>query len=157
MDKKTYNIRVDGIEIIEKSLQKGQVEQDEIFNFEIQAQSLVHQERNLIVVITSIEIGKTKTETISVGKIMSAIGFYVDDLMNVLIKKEEGLYEIPVDLEQLLKTISISTMRGIMFSEFRGTSLHNAILPIIFADTLKQVKGSLIDQITNTPITSKLD
>ena len=39
--------------------------------------------------------------------------------------------ELPTDIIVTINSISISTIRGIMFSTFKGTYLHNAFLPII--------------------------
>ena len=46
-------------------------------------------------------------------------------------KREDNNFDIPVDLEIMLKSVSISTARGVVFSELRGTYLHGAILPLI--------------------------
>lgn len=37
----------------------------------------------------------------------------------------------PDNILVTFNSISISTMRGLMFAQFKGTFLHNAILPII--------------------------
>jgi hypothetical protein len=47
---------------------------------------------------------------------------------------------IPPPLDLMLQDIAISTARGIMYSEFRGTHLHNAILPIVLPSSLKRSK-----------------
>lgn len=46
-------------------------------------------------------------------------------------KNTEGKLVIPNDFILLLNTVTIGTARGMMFSEFRGTFLHDAILPVI--------------------------
>lgn len=38
---------------------------------------------------------------------------------------------LPQGLLNLLNTVVIGTMRGVKFSEFRGTALDNAILPVL--------------------------
>jgi hypothetical protein len=39
--------------------------------------------------------------------------------------------KLPSDIIIAMNSISISTIRGIMFSTFKGTYLHNAFLPVI--------------------------
>jgi hypothetical protein len=46
-------------------------------------------------------------------------------------KNSDGKLIIPNDFILLLNTVTIGTARGMMFSEFRGTFLHDAILPVI--------------------------
>jgi hypothetical protein len=42
-----------------------------------------------------------------------------------------GNLNVPQGLTELLAVQAIATMRGIMFSTFKGTFLHNAVLPLI--------------------------
>jgi hypothetical protein len=81
MEKKMFYIRIHGIDIVERILNKSDIEDGDQFNF---------------------------------------------------------------DIENLLKSIAISTMRGIIFSDLRGTILHNAILPLVMADSFKPIKGTLL-------------
>ncbi|MDN3656692.1 hypothetical protein QWZ08_13690 [Ferruginibacter paludis] len=45
---------------------------------------------------------------------------------------------IPDTILETLNIITIGTMRGIMFTGFRGTWLHNSILPVIDPKFFKQ-------------------
>jgi hypothetical protein len=63
----------------------------------------------------------------------------IENFEDTLKKDEDDKYIIPGDLEGMLKQISISTIRGFMFSEFRGTHLHKAILPILLSESLVAV------------------
>ena len=51
--------------------------------------------------------------------------------MNDFFNKQHTLVDLPQEFITLLNSIALSTTRGVMFSQFRGTVLHNAILPII--------------------------
>lgn len=59
--------------------------------------------------------------------------FYVPELetLNDYYDKETNSVFLPEPLILTLNSISISTLRGIIYSEFRGTFLQNATLPII--------------------------
>ncbi len=50
-----------------------------------------------------------------------------------VVQLENGLFHVPVALDEMLRQVSISTTRGIIYSEIRGTYLHGAIMPIVFA------------------------
>lgn len=47
------------------------------------------------------------------------------------IKNIAEINKLPKKAFDTLNDIAISTVRGLMFSSFRGTFLHNAILPIV--------------------------
>jgi hypothetical protein len=44
---------------------------------------------------------------------------------------------LPSGIIDLLNSVSVSTVRGMMFSAFKGTFLHNAVLPVIDPKTFK--------------------
>ena len=46
---------------------------------------------------------------------------------------EEKNFKLTEELKDVLNSISISTTRGVMFSTFKGTYLHNALLPVVDA------------------------
>jgi hypothetical protein len=50
---------------------------------------------------------------------------------DVIKMNAEGKLEIPQPLAELLNAVSVSTARGAMFSAFKGTFLHNALLPMV--------------------------
>ena len=45
--------------------------------------------------------------------------------------EKENKYEVPEELEIVLKSAGISTSRGIIFSELEGTYLQGIILPLV--------------------------
>jgi hypothetical protein len=53
------------------------------------------------------------------------------NFVDVIKISTDGKLDIPQALIEVLNSISISTTRGVMFSTFKGTFLHNAVLPII--------------------------
>ena len=139
-----YRYKLGGIDIIEKSLFKYSLKEDVQFNFELKTQSLVDDSKDLIVILVLVGIKKTGEPEL-LGKILIGFGYIVENLKDTFEKNEKNLYVIPQDFENLLKAISISTTRGIMYSEFRGTYLHTAVLPIIFPDTLKPVAENIVE------------
>lgn len=63
------------------------------------------------------------------GQVKANFVFEVEDLKNHLQANESGTSDQV--LLTSLNSIAISTTRGILFMSFRGTHLHNAILPVI--------------------------
>lgn len=143
-EKNHYRYRLDGIDIMEKSLYRYVLKENDTFNFEIKTQCLVDDAKDLIVVLVLVNTKKAGEDKI-LGKIVIGVGFAIENFKDTIKKNEKGLYVIPKDFENLLKAISISTTRGVMYSEFRGTQLHLAVLPIIFPDTLKPVSENIVD------------
>jgi hypothetical protein len=149
---KTYNIRVHGIDIVEKAIYKIPIKAGDIFGFEVKSQAFIDHDKSLVV--TFIDVGiKTNDSPNLVGKIMCGIGYFFENFEESFQKDSEGNYTIPTELESLLRNISISTTRGLMYAEFRGTQLHSALLPIIIPNSLTPIEGSLIhfDNETNNP------
>lgn len=51
--------------------------------------------------------------------------------LEIFFDKATNNMNLPDDLIISLNSISLSTCRGVMFTLFRGTFLHNAVLPIV--------------------------
>ena len=147
MDKIDYRVKIEWIDIIEKSLYKVQIFEEEVFNFEVITQAIADSSKSAIVTFVIVNIRRMNEANDLVAKIMIAVGFVVENFENAFKKDENNSYPIPIEFENTVKMMSISTMRGIMFSEFRGTRLHKAILPIILADSLKPLEGKNINDL----------
>jgi hypothetical protein len=141
MKKKTFSFRIHGIDLVEKSMFKGDVKDEDVFNYDVKAQLVGHPRTELIVAFVSVKIKKNESEDI-LAKVIIGVGFNIKDYENSFEKDSQGIHIVPTELEIMLKSIAISTMRGVLFSEFRGTPLHKAFLPIISPDTMQPVKGN---------------
>lgn len=146
----TFNIRIDGIQIVEKLLYSANVSDTDMFAFDIKNQSLVVHDKKLVVIVTNVVI-RLNEDTNPIAKIISATAFEIRDFDAVVKSVEGNKHTMPIELENLLKSIAISTMRGIMFSEFRGTHLNNAVLPIITIDSFKPVPGTILESAGGKP------
>jgi len=100
------------------------------FHFDISGHARVNPDKKILFFFVAI-IVREENEEYHLGKIETALGFEIGDFENVILKKEDNIYNIPIDLEIHLRTISISTTRGIMWSHFKGTHLHKALLPVV--------------------------
>lgn len=99
------------------------------FNFNISIESRADAVNKNVFVIVHVDIKNdihTVVGSLSVSCIFEILNF--DDVIKV---EEDGKVNIPPRLIETLNIISVSTTRGVMFSTFKGTLLHGAVLPII--------------------------
>lgn len=123
--------RLRSLEIVKLLInQKPQGFLNSEFNFDIEAGARVAPDKKVIFLVISIVTREINKEE-PLAEIVTAVGFEIINFEDVIILNEEGLYMIPTDLEVQLRIIALSTTRGVMFSEFKGTYLHRALLPIV--------------------------
>ncbi|HEY6082285.1 MAG TPA: hypothetical protein VIU45_02435 [Chitinophagaceae bacterium] len=130
-----------GIEIIQSVLnplpKPGLNEEGFIFN--IQVEQKIDAANKLIHAIVHIHVLSNEVES-ELASLSTLCVFHVENLDEVL-KKENEKMQLPDHFINTLSSIAISTSRGIIFTLFRGTYLHRAILPIIDPAQLKpQIK-----------------
>ncbi len=138
MDDIKIALRFVGLYIVSKEMSEMPLDLSltPVFNFDIRVESKVQAPRNLILSVVHVSISELN-KPLKLANISTACLFEITDFINVVKPNEAGLYVIPEQLEALIRPVSISTTRGIIYSEFRGTYLNNAIMPIIFMDTFK--------------------
>lgn len=136
---KKIELRFVGIQVFSKQLTEkpSSLSRTPVFHFEIQVKSKVQAEKKLIISMVDINISE-KDKSLILGKASTGCIFKIEDFQNVIKKNDEDdLYFIPEELQNLIRPVAISTARGIIYSEFKGTYLNNAILPIIGMETVK--------------------
>jgi hypothetical protein len=101
-----------------------------VFNFEIKIEHKILADNNFIAVVVSIDIYNDQRRDIKLGSIMVSCIFEIPQLKEYIDPKNK-VPKLPEDFLTTINSISISTVRGVMFSQFRGTFLHNAILPVV--------------------------
>lgn len=115
------------------------------FIFNINLESRVDTEKSHVYIITDVEI-KNAEQTLLLGSLTSSCIFKVVNFNQVIHADGQGIVKLPQDLADILNSISISTTRGLMFSTFKGTFLHNAFLPIIDPKQFSQLMMSAIQR-----------
>ena len=125
------SFKLGGIEILESCLfsTKITMPDNQVFNFDIQLEHKMNIPKQLIVVVPTISILAQKNGE-QLGLFKSSCIYHVDNLADFL-QKETNELSLPKEFIVTLNSVSISTTRGMMYSFFRGTVLHNAILPVI--------------------------
>lgn len=126
------NYQINNIEILDVDISfPGQRFQEKyMFHYQINVQHRVNAENKLLFVYTSI-LTMAEDKTTRLGHIKAACVFFIENLMDFESNNKEIQFDLPETFISILNTISISTTRGIMFAQFKGTFLHNAILPLI--------------------------
>lgn len=100
-----------------------------VFQFDIQLQHRFNLEKKLILVLCSVTI-RGESNEIHYGKFRASCIYEVPDLQKLYNEQTRKL-DLPESLVIALNSVSISTTRGMMFSYYRGTFLHQAVLPIV--------------------------
>lgn len=124
-----------GIELLESHLNEPHttVEADSTFKFNINIEHKIDPSKNILIVVTAVNIFIEKEKDI-VGSIKTSVIYEIANLLDFLTDKG---FELPQDLVTTLNSIALSTSRGMMFSQFRGTFLHNTFLPILDPKSFK--------------------
>lgn len=121
------------IQIISKKLESplifNEIKGD--FSFEIQVEIRIKPELSLVIPYVSVKV-KDINNSEPLATFIIACLFHVIDFNHVVKLKENGVYHVPQELEKTIKPVSISTIRGIIYSELRGTYLSKAIMPVIY-------------------------
>jgi hypothetical protein len=125
-------MKLKGIEMLNGSLQLPSNQDLNItnFNFNINIESKADAPNKIVFVIVNIEI-KNEVQSVILGSISVSCIYEILNFVDVIKISTDGKLDIPQALIEVLNSISISTTRGVMFSTFKGTFLHNAVLPII--------------------------
>ncbi len=124
-----------GIEILSSILKTpAEPRQISVFHFDIQFKSLANIKDNIVTILMEVTIKESGDQ---MGQYSAVFHYGVDDLEKIAPVKVTNQVEIPQPLLQTLHGISASTLRGLMFASFKGTFLHNAILPLIDISALQ--------------------
>ena len=137
----TVDLQLKSIELLKGSISLPSVPEVSLnnFNFNISLESKADATNKILFVIVSVEIRSEDQNhvlgSLAVSCIYSIVNF--DDVVKI---EADGKLDIPQPLVEILNSISISTARGVMFSTFKGTFLHNAFLPIVDPRSFQQVE-----------------
>lgn len=126
------------IEVIEVGLTPANppVPQTNTYQYNINSEHRIFEDKKMLHNIVSVGIyGEDKS--FQLGHLKIAYSFEIDNFEDFL-KETQANIKIPDEMLSLFNAITISTTRGIMFAQFRGTFLHNAILPIIDPASFKK-------------------
>jgi hypothetical protein len=138
-DASKYKYLLKAVELHECSLVKPQTPGFSVtnFHFNISIESNVDSNQKLVLLLTRIKIYADDQST-ELGSLVSACVFSLNSFDEIVKILPNGTFELPEELSDTFNAIAISTTRGMIFSEFKGTLLHHALLPIIDIKSLKK-------------------
>jgi hypothetical protein len=109
------------------------------FNFNISLETRADATTKMLFIIVAVEI-KSEDQNNILGSLTASCIYEISDFDKYVKFDSEGKLHIPPQVNEILGSITISTVRGIMFSTYKGTFLHNAFLPIIDPRSLKPLE-----------------
>jgi len=136
------NLRIKNIDLIEKSIKRYAIDEDQVFDYDVKAQSAYNDERNSIVIGSQVVIRPHQNDEIELANFTVVIEFEIQNYNAAFLTDATGKKIMDLGVENFLKTITISTIRGIIYSELRGTYLHKATLPVIMMDLMKETPNA---------------
>ena len=99
------------------------------FHFDLNIEHKIDIDKKVIFVINEIQIFNEKRD-FKLGSVKVSCIFSIDNLGNFVDSKLSTI-NLPEQFTTVLNSLTISTTRGIMFSQFKGTFLQHAYLPVI--------------------------
>ncbi len=136
---KQFNFQIKGIEILETSIvaPKNRIDKNTVFGFDLQLEQSFNLDRELVIVTCIINVLDNDTQ-VKLGHIKASCLYYVLKLVQYE-DKEHNTITLPEGATVMLNSISISTVRGVMYGAFKGTFLNGAILPVVNPSTSAEV------------------
>ena len=127
-----FGIKLRGIELLNVSLIRLEHTSKNLSTFLYNVRIVQDIERNkkLVFIIVHVDIHSTE-EKKDVGSLSVSHIYELANFEEVVTILDEHNFKLSESVNDILNSISISTTRGVMFSTFKGTLLHNAILPIV--------------------------
>lgn len=100
------------------------------FLFDIKAETKVNMERKFVMPYIYIDIRIDSFPNV-LAKFTIACVFEIQNFETAVTINDQNLYVVLQELDMTLRSAAIATSRGVIYSELRGTHLHNAIMPLV--------------------------
>jgi hypothetical protein len=141
MAQQTINFQLRGIEIADISIKhpEKQLPIECKFNMDVNIKHNIIGSQKTIVVTPQVTV--KLDEDNFVCSTIKVNFLYVIDNLNEFKKKDSDEFDLPDSIVTTLNSISLSTIRGIMYSHYKGTFLNNTILPIVNPGDFKKEKN----------------
>ena len=125
------NYKLASIELLDIHLYQKNRPQEEgkIYHFNLDIEHKFNIEKKQIFAITTVNVLHEDKETL-LGSIQVGCSFKVENSEEYT-DQEKQSFNFPQEMLTNLNAEAISTTRGVMFSNFSGTFLHRAYLPLI--------------------------
>jgi hypothetical protein len=117
------------------------------FTFEVKVEDKVQAERKCVLVFVHVKIFDSSEKSNLVGSLSTISFFEIIDFEKFIVLNETGKYTIPPRLDLTIRPVCISTTRGVIYSEFRGTYLQPALMPIMFMSDFETLDDEAVTDI----------
>ncbi len=136
MENDNISFKIDTIELLDYTLsgKDKNIPVEAVFNFDINIEHRFDIKNNRIIAITNYRIWIEGVDD-AVGSASISCVFSILE-MNKYVEGKD--IKLPAEFIKIINSLSLSTSRGILFMLFRGTFLHNAVLPIIDPSDFKK-------------------
>ena len=130
--------QIKAIELVDFKLNQltQQLPEQTTFHFNINLEQIINSENKLVIVIATVEI-LNEDKISQLASLKSSCIFEVANFNEFLIAGTNQV-NLPESAVFTFNSITLSTVRGLMFAQFKGTHLHAAILPIIDPTSFKK-------------------
>jgi len=127
-----FGIKLRGIELLNVSLIRPEHTSKNLstFLYNVRIVQDIDKNKKLVFIIVHVDIHSTE-EKKDVGSLSVSHIYELANFEEVVTILDEHNFKMSESLNDILNSISISTTRGVMFSTYKGTFLHNALLPIV--------------------------
>ncbi|MBU0487643.1 MAG: hypothetical protein KKA07_00070 [Bacteroidetes bacterium] len=127
-----FEMNIRGIELLSSSFQYPKTPNPAItnFNFSISIETRADAQKKNVFVIVHVDVNDAD-QSVFLGALSVSCIYEIKNFEEVIKIDPDGKLNMPQAMIDILNSISYSTVRGVMFSTFRGTFLHGAVLPII--------------------------
>lgn len=135
---KEIRFRIKEIAILESTLYHTAITlpQETVFDYDINIEHRINSSQGLLDILCRVTISTNQKEH-KAGSITTVCVFEVLNAAEIM-QGENGL-NLPEHFLITLNSITLSTTRGVMFAQFRGTYLHNAVLPVLDPKGFRQL------------------
>lgn len=125
-----YSFSLKRIQLVEKTMLVVPRKESQItFDYDISLNITLDPEKKHSIHYMSVSVN-SKKDNKKIASVSIACLFEIANFDNLVLSDQNEL-ALPQSLSNLLNTVVIGTLRGIMYSEFRGTLLDDAILPVL--------------------------
>lgn len=131
MEQVNVNFQIKGIELLDLNLKHPQIplKAERKYNYNINVEQRINNEEKLVFVITNVDMVNEEDQHLHASIRTSCI-FYIENFQDFIVENSNEV-KLPEQFVVTLNSISLSTTRGIMFSSFKGTFMHDSLLPIV--------------------------
>ncbi len=131
MENKEFEFRLKGMDILQSSISEININQSKTvnYNFDINIETKLNREKKMVFVAPTVVV-RMNNKPKQLGMLKIALMFEFK-LFDDYFDEKTNDFSLPKDINTTLISVSISTLRGVLFNQFKGTALHNAILPMI--------------------------